>query len=587
MDNIFPGLSLIIVIATLVALLMRLVGQPLIIGHIITGILVGPAILHLAKSTETLTTFSNIGIALLLFVIGLGLNPKIFREIGRVATINASAQILVVGAVGWLAGRLLGFSEVESLFIGLALVFSSTIIALKLLSDKKEQTRLYGKITIGILLFQDAVAAIALMLVASAGERRSVSIISLAWLVTKAVTIGGLMYLFSLKVLARWQKLIAGSTEFLFLAAIGWGFGSAALFAKLGLSLEVGALFAGICLAPLLYAQEIAARLRPLRDFFMLVFFITLGAGINFADAGGLLPAILIYSAVVIVIKPFVVLIAMSLMGYTRRTSFKTAVSLAQLSEFSIVITVLGVHEGLISQRIAVLVTFVALISIAASTYLITFSDKLFTRLEKYLRVFERHNPHEEKPIMAGHELVLFGYQRGGHEFITLFKQLKQNYVVIDYDPEIIDILERRKINYIFGDATDAELLEEAGLEKARLVVSTIPEFEINRFLLSFLKHKNPKAVAVLHSDDPDEAVKLYEAGADYVVLPHYIGSEKVSSFIGKSGLAKHAFQAQRARHLKYLEKNYGSVKKSKDDHKKKLGHTIVQSVTNLTKLKT
>ena len=587
MDNIFPGLSLIIVIATLVALLMRLVGQPLIIGHIITGILVGPAILHLAKSTETLTTFSNIGIALLLFVIGLGLNPKIFREIGKVATINASAQILVVGAVGWLAGRLLGFSEVESLFIGMALVFSSTIIALKLLSDKKEQTRLYGKITIGILLFQDAVAAIALMLVASAGERRSVSIISLAWLITKAVTIGGLMYLFSLKVLTRWQKLIAGSTEFLFLAAIGWGFGAAALFAKLGLSLEVGALFAGICLAPLLYAQEIAARLRPLRDFFMLVFFITLGAGISFADAGSLLPAILIYSAVVIIIKPFVVLVAMGLMGYTRRTSFKTAVSLAQLSEFSIVITVLGVHEELINQRIAVLVTFVALISIAVSTYLITFSDKLFTRLEKYLRFFERHDPHEEKPTMARHELVLFGYQRGGHEFITLFKQLKQNYVVIDYDPEIIDILERRKINYIFGDATDAELLEEAGLEKARLVVSTIPEFEINKFLLSFLKHKNPKAVAVLHSDDPDEAVKLYEAGADYVVLPHYIGSEKVSSFIGKSGLAKHVFQTQRARHLKYLEKNYGSVTKSKDDHKKKLGRTIVQSVTNLTKLKT
>ena len=218
---------------------------------------------------------------------------------------------------------------------------------------------------------------------------------------------------------------------------------------------------------------------------------------------------------------------------------------------------------------------------------MITFSDKLFTRLEKYLRFFERHDPHEEKPTMARHELVLFGYQRGGHEFITLFKQLKQNYVVIDYDPEIIDILERRKINYIFGDATDAELLEEAGLEKARLVVSTIPEFEINKFLLSFLKHKNPKAVAVLHSDDPDEAVKLYEAGADYVVLPHYIGSEKVSSFIGKSGLAKHVFQTQRARHLKYLEKNYGSVTKSKDDHKKKLGRTIVQSVTNLTKLKT
>lgn len=583
-SDVFSGLSLIIAIATGIALLMRAIGQPLIIGHIITGILVGPAILHLAKSTEMLATFSNIGIALLLFVIGLGLNPKIFREIGRVATINASAQILVVGAAGWLVGQLLGFSKIESLFIGLALVFSSTIIALKLLSDKKEQTRLYGKITIGILLFQDAVAAVALMLVASAGDSHSVSIISLAWLAIKAVTVGGLMYLFSRKLLGRWQNLIAGSPEFLFLAAIGWGFGSAALFAKLGLSLEVGALFAGICLAPLFYAQEIAARLRPLRDFFMLVFFITLGAGISFADAGGLLPAILIGSAIVILIKPFIVLVAMSLMGYTRRTSFKTAVSLAQLSEFSIVITVLGVHEGLIGQRIAVLVTFVALISIAASAYLITFSDKLFTRLEKYLRLFERHDLHEEKSTITKHELVLFGYQRGGHEFISLFKQLKKNYVVIDYDPEVIDTLERRKINYLFGDATDAELLEEAGLETTQLVVSTIPEFEINKLLLGFLKHKNPHAVAVLHSDDPDEAVKLYAAGADYVILPHYIGSEKVSTFIGKSGLSKKAFQKERARHLKYLDRHYGTLDKPKLSHDKKLGGRIVKSMVALTK---
>lgn len=586
MDNIFPGLSLVIVVATLVALIMRLIGQPLIIGHIITGILVGPAILHLAKSPETLTTFSNIGIALLLFVIGLSLNPKIFREIGRVATINASAQIIVVGTAGWLAGQLLGFSKVESLFIGMALVFSSTIIALKLLSDKKEQTRLYGKITVGILLFQDAVAAIALMLVASAGEHRSVSLIPLVWLIIKALTVGGLMYLFSTKLLARWQNVIAGSPEFLFLAAIGWGFGSAALFSKLGLSLEVGALFAGICLAPLFFAQEVAARLRPLRDFFMLVFFITLGAGISFTNLGSLLPIILLCSAVVILIKPLVVLVTMSLMGYTRRTSFKTAVSLAQLSEFSIVITVLGVQEGLISQRIAVLVTFVALISIAASAYLITFSDKLFSRLEKYLRVLERRDLHEEKPAIAKHELVLFGYQRGGHEFVNLFKRLKRNYVVIDYDPDIIDTLEQRKVNYLFGDATDAELLEEAGLEKAQLIVSTIPEFEINKFLLSFLKHKNPQAVAVLHSDDPDEATKLYQAGADYVVLPHYIGSEKVSSFIEKSGLTKRAFHAQRTKHLKYLEKHYGSGKKPQERHKKKLGHAIVQSVTALAKIK-
>ncbi|MEX2006630.1 MAG: cation:proton antiporter [Candidatus Saccharimonadales bacterium] len=586
MDGIFPGLSLIIVIATLTALLMRLIGQPLIIGHIITGILVGPAILHLAKSADILTVFSQIGIALLLFIIGLSLNPLLFKEIGKVAATIASAQILFIGVVGWFLGNLLGFSQIESLFIGVALVFSSTIIALKLLSDKKEQARLYGKITIGILLFQDAVAAIALMLVASAGEHQSIAFTPLGGLLIKALAVGAVMYYFASRFLPRWQKLVAGNQEFLFLAAIGWGFGSAALFAKLGLSLEVGALFAGICLAPLFYAQEIAARLRPLRDFFMIVFFITLGAGITFSGLSELLPAIVIASAVVILAKPLVVLLIMGFMGYTRRTSFKTAVSLAQLSEFSIIFTILGVREGLIGQQIAVIMTFTALISIAVSTYLIIFSDKLFSKLEKYLRLFERRTVHAEQPVMTRHDLVLFGYQRGGHEFVDLFKQLKKRYVVVDYDPEVIDTLEQRKINYIYGDATDAELLEEVGLEKAQLIVSTIPEFEINSFLLSFLKHKNPRAVVILHSDDPDEAAKLYEAGADYVVLPHYIGSEKVSSFIGKSGLTKEAFKKQRQKHLEYLEKHYGSLEKLDQLHRKKLGRTIVQSMTQLAKPK-
>ncbi|MEX1995663.1 MAG: cation:proton antiporter, partial [Candidatus Saccharimonadales bacterium] len=579
MDSIFPGLSLIIVVATLVALIMRLIGQPLIIGHIITGIVVGPAILHLSKSPQILTIFSEIGIALLLFVIGLGLNPRVFKEIGKVAATIATAQIAVVGLAGWLLGRFLGFGQTESVFIGVALVFSSTIIALKLLSDKKEQTRLYGKITIGILLVQDAVAATALMLVASAGEHKAISLVPLVWLMAKALALGALMYFVSTTFLVRWQKLIAGSQEFLFLAAIGWGFGSAALFTKLGLSLEVGALFAGICLAPLFYAQEIAARLRPLRDFFMIVFFITLGAGVSFSGLGELLPAIVICSVVVIILKPLIVLLVMGLMGYTRRTSFKSAVSLAQLSEFSILVTVLGVREGLIGQEIAVLVTFVTLVSIAVSTYLIIFSDKLFDMFEKYLRVFERKSPHEDRPDVTKHDLVLFGYQRGGHEFVSLFEQLKKKYVVIDYDPEIIETLERNEVNHIFGDATDAELLEEAGLEKSQLVVSTIPEFQTNMFLLSFLKHKNPRAVVVLHSDDPDEAAKLYEAGADYVILPHYIGSEKVSSFIGKSGLTKSAFRKQRNEHLRYLEKHYGSVKKLDDLHEKRLGRAIMRGV--------
>ncbi len=158
--------------------------------------------------------------------------------------------------------------------------------------------------------------------------------------------------------------------------------------------------------------------------------------------------------------------------------------------------------------------------------------------------------------------------------------------MVIDYDPEIIDILIHRKINYLYGDATDVELLDEAGVERARLVVSTIPDFQVNAFLLDHLKHKNPRAVIIVHADDPLEAAKYYQAGASYVVLPHYIGSEKVSEFIGKSGLAKSAFTKQRKRHLEYLEKHYGALEKLNEVQKKKLGHAIVSGMAALTKTK-
>ncbi len=261
--------------------------------------------------------------------------------------------------------------------------------------------------------------------------------------------------------------------------------------------------------------------------------------------------------------------------------------ALAQVSEFSIVLIIIAQNKGLISSQVVSAIILMTLVSIAASTYMITFSDRLFGVFEKHLDLFERQKAQGELLPVQNNELVLFGYQRGGHEFINLFKKLKKKYVVIDYDPEVIDTIERRKINYLYGDATDAELLEEAGLGHARLVVSTIPDFEINAFLLDWLGHKNPRAVAIMHADDPLEAAKLYEAGASYVILPHYIGSEQVSTFISKSGLSKEAFKKQRKKHLDYLEKHYGALEKLNEAHRKKLGRAIVSGMAALTKAKT
>ena len=586
MNEVFFGLSLIIAIGTAVAMFMRSIGQPLIIGHIITGIIVGPALLQISNAPDTLTFFGEIGIAFLLFIIGLGMNPRVVAEVGRASFIVATVQITTITTVGWFVATALGLSSAEALIVALGLSVNSTIVALKLLSDHKEQGRLHGKLTIGILLVEDIVAAIALIVIASVKDGEWLALGNLTSLVLKGVLIGAGMYWISRYVLPKFQKLIAGEQETLFLFAIAWGLGGAALLAKAGFSLEIGALAAGVFLASRPYAQEVAARLRPLRDFFVIIFFIALGTEVSFANFGEYFWLILTAVLVVVAIKPLILLTTIGALGYTKRTSFKTSIALTNVSEFSIIFAILAVSQGLIDQPIVSLLTIIALISIAVSTYLVTFGDRLYAYASNYLNMFERRKAQGDVGPDVNYELVLFGYQRGGHEFVSLFKKLRKKYVVIDYDPEIIDILINRKINYLYGDATDVELLEEAGVEQARLVVSTIPDFQVNAYLLDHLKHKNPRAVIIVHADDPLEAAKYYQAGASYVVLPHYIGSEKVSEFIGKSGLAKSAFTKQRQRHLDYLEKHYGALEKLNEVHKKKLGHAIVSGMAALTKTK-
>jgi Kef-type K+ transport system membrane component KefB/voltage-gated potassium channel Kch len=585
MDTVFSGLSLIIVIGAAMALLMRLINQPLIIGHILTGVVVGPAVFHVAKSPDTLALFSDLGIALLLFIIGLGLNPRVIKEVGRTASMVGVSQVGVVTFLGFVVSKAFGLGTRASLFVGFSLAISSTIIILKLISDKKEQGRLYGKIAVSVSLVQDIIA-IALVVITSAGSNGSVDFGSLISLLVKALVLGGAIYAISFRVLPRFHHLIAESQEFLFLFAIAWGLGSAALFQKIGLSTEIGALLAGICLAPLPSAPEIGARLRPLRDFFLIVFFIALGSNLTLSSIGSNLGLIIAGVLIAAVLKPLVAMSVLGFLGYTKRTSFKASLALAQVSEFSIVLILIALNKNLIDGKLVSAIVLMTLLSIAASTYMIIFSDKLYNFFERYLGMFERRHAQSELKPESNYELVLFGYQRGGHEFINLFKKLKKKYVVVDYDPEVIDLIESRKLNYLYGDATDVELLEEAGIEHAKLIVSTIAEHQTNMILLNYLRAKNPSAIVVIHADDPYEAAKLYEAGASYVILPHYIGSEKVSEFISKSGLAKSAFRKQRVRHLDYLEKHYGALEKLNQINERKLGRALVHRVATLSRSK-
>lgn len=551
-DSIFTQLSLIIAVVAVVSLIMRLLRQPLIMGYIITGVIVGPVGFNIVQSHDVFESFSSIGITLLLFIIGLGLNAGVIKSLGKVALTTSLSIMLPLTGLGFGVSRMLGFSLTTSVILATALFFSSTIIILKVLSDSKELSRLYGQIAMGVLLIEDVIASIALVVVASInqGTSSNPTAVAVSILILKVAAVGGGLYIAGRFVLPYVSKWFARSQESLFLFTIGWGLVIATLFDHMGLSHEVGALFAGVSLAGLPYATEMAARLKPLRDFFIVIFFVNLGEAFTIANIRENILVAHILAAIIVFGKPLLVLTSLGLQGYTRLTNFKTAIHLSQLSEFSIILVTLAASRGLIGQNTVALVALVAFISIGVSTYLMKYDDQIFAWLEKPLRHFERVTTKEHAQRHPLYPIILVGYHKGGHEYLKTFREMKERYIVVDYDPEIIDHLEEQGVRHAYGDATDEEFLDEISAGRAKLVVSTMTDVATNQILLSYLRRHSQELSFICHANNYKEASDLYAGGASYVSLPHYIGSERISSFIKRHGLDHEALKNYRDKHL-------------------------------------
>ena len=580
MNDIFLELSLVIIVVFLVSLVMRLLRQPLLIGYIVAGVLVGPLVFNIVHASDTLDIFAHFGIALLLFIIGLGLNPKIIKEVGKTATLTGVAQIIFTTALGWLIVKALGYDSLVALYISIALAFSSTIIVLKLLSDKKESHRLYAKISIGFLLIQDICATLILIAVAAlSNDNLSGSLIY--ELPVKGLVLASGLWLAAVWLLPRLKSLIGGNQEFLFIFSIAWGLGIGALFHSSGFSLEVGALAAGVALASQPYAVEIASRLRPLRDFFIIMFFVSLGTAIQFSVLAEIAPQAILLSLFVLIGNPLIVMIIMGLMGFTKKTGFKAGLAVAQISEFSLIfIALVGADlEGGLNEKVLGLITLVALITITLSSYMIIYADRLYALFAHLLVIFERKDVKLEKRVGQQPELLLIGYVKGGEQFVKAFKDLGRPYLIVDYNPEIIDHLEQSSLPHAYGDISDLELVEELGLHKIKLLISTLSEFGINQFLANYLSQRNPETIFICSADTPAQASELYGLGAAYVMLPHYIGGEKILSFIKKSGINKEAFGRYRDKHLLHISKLQTEIAPSKTSKQKRLGKSVLRIV--------
>lgn len=552
--TLFVQLSLVLVLAAGISAVMRLFRQPLILGYIITGVVAGPSLFNLIHNHSAFESFSEIGIALLLFIVGLGLNLATIRNLGKPVFIVAAVNTLLIGSVSYGLALLLNFSPVEALVIGIGMIFSSTIVVIKALSDKKSISRLYGRIAVGIVVVEDVLATIALLVITAIGGGASIN--EFESLIMRGIGLGLGLVILGIFVLPRLTKFFASSQELLFMFALMWALGVASLFQLAGFSIEIGALFAGVTLASMPYAVEISNRLKPLRDFFLVLFFVGLGERLSLQSISDVLLPALLFTGLVVLFKTMVIVFTLGRLNYTEQTSYKVAIHLSQISEFSVILAVLAQTSGIVGEHVTNFMTLTALITIGVSTYLMHYDDKIYRSLEKAFKFIERPNPVlDSQHAGNGYKLILFGYHKGGHEFVKTFRDMRKKYVVVDYNPEVIEIMERQHINHVFGDAADYELLDEIGVHRADLVVSTITDLETNLLLVRHVTQWNPDGVFICHANSYDHAAQLYEHGAAYVMLPHFIGSEQMSAFIRRNGSDRDAFEKYRKRHIVTLGK--------------------------------
>ena len=528
MDHAFHELALLLLICAAAGALFVRLRQPVLIAYIAAGIAVGPAGFALVTAHDPIDLLAQVGVAVLLFAVGLKLDLQHVRHIGPVALATGLGQLAFTIVVGFLLTLALGKGWVEALYIAVALTFSSTIIIVKLLSDKRELDSLHGRIAVGFLIVQDLAVVVAMMTMSAlrgsdgADAAWQDVVLSLGWRLGVAAA--------AMFVLMRWVlpavvAAMARSQELLLVFAIAWGVALAALGEWAGFSKEAGAFLAGFSLASTPFREAMHARLTGIRDFLLLFFFIDLGAKLDFSTLGAEVVPALVLSAFVLVGNPLIVMAIMGWMGYRKRTGFMAGLTVAQISEFSIVFVAMGITLGHVGVATLGLTTLVGLVTITLSTYMILQSQRLFEWMSPWLSVFERRRPFREldgadQGVAADFDVVVFGLGRYGRRLLDQLRAAGVKAVGVDFDPEAVAELRARGVPAHFGDAEDPEFLESLPVHRARWAISTLPQWASNRALLHALSQARFGGTLAAAPRDPPHAQSLAEAGVTHLFNP-------------------------------------------------------------------
>jgi Kef-type K+ transport system membrane component KefB/Trk K+ transport system NAD-binding subunit len=534
-DNAFTEIALTLLAAALVGALGTWLRQPLIVSFIAVGILVGPAGIGLVSQHDQIALLASLGISLLLFVVGLKLDVQTVRTLGPVALATGIGQIVFTSAVGFLIAVALGMDALTATYVAVALTFSSTVIIVKLLSDKREIDALHGRIAVGFLIVQDLAVILAMIGIAAIGGTQSADqslAVHAATMLVKGLGFLGVVAVLAVRVLPAATTFLARSPELLVLSGIAWAVVLAAAGEALGLSKEVGAFVAGASLASTPYREAIGSRLVTVRDFLLLFFFIDLGARLDLALLGATLGAALVFSAFVLIGNPIIVMVIMGLMGYRKRTSFLAGLTVAQISEFSLLLGALGVSVGHLSAETMGLITTVGLVTIALSTYLIIHSARLYEWLAPWLSLFERRTPYREAAVDAmtpDADVIVLGLGRYGGGIVRHLLQRHRRVIGVDFDPEALARWREEGVPVIYGDASDPELFDHLPLTNVNWIVSTAPDVETSLVLLQHLRERGFRGKVAVAARTADEAELRRLERADVLLRPYADAAEQAA----------------------------------------------------------
>lgn len=531
----FLEVALILAMASALAVVGLRFRQPLIIAFLLAGILAGPSGLGIIEAYAEVELFAHIGIAMLLFIVGLKLDLHLIRTTGPVALATGLGQVVFTSLFGYALALAMGMDTVSAAYVSVALTFSSTIIIVKLLSDKKEIDSLHGRIALGFLIVQDLVAILALIGLAALEPQSSTGtsgLMAAVLVVSKGACLVFGVWLLMRTILPPLLRRLSSSSEMLLLFAVTWALLTSAVSDRLGLTKEVGAFLAGIALASTEYRDALGARLVTLRDFLLVFFFIDLGARMQWSDISPQMGKAVAFSLFVLVGNPLIVLVIMGLMGYRRRTSFLAGLTVAQISEFSLIVAATGASLGHITRSTMGLITVVGVVTILASTYMILYSGPLYEALSGWLKVFERANPYREAQCnqcfaMPRVDMVIAGLGGYGRELAEHLLERGKSVVGVDYDPEALEYCRNRGIPVLYGDMADTETHEGLPLGQARWVVSTIRKPEVDLLVLKHLRAKGYGCKVALTARTIEDAQLYRKAGPDLILMPFADAAEQ------------------------------------------------------------